>query len=270
VARPISFLSDYGYEDGFAGVCRAVIAGIAPDAKVIDVTHGIAPRSVAQGAAVLADALPFLPPGVHLAVVDPEVGSGRRALAVHPRADERLLVGPDNGLLWPAIELLGGASAAVDVSRSPFRLQPVSATFHGRDVFAPVSAHLSMGAELLEAGEEIDAGSLTQLEPSEPAIEAGHVVAHIVAVDRYGNLALDLADRHLPKTGLRLGRPLAVEAKDATTRAAFERAFADAPPGELIAYVDSSRRLALAVNRGSAAEALELGPGDDVTLRPLE
>jgi S-adenosylmethionine hydrolase len=270
VARPISFLSDYGYEDEFAGVCRAVIAGIAPDAKVIDVTHGIAPRSVAQGATVLADALPFLPPGVHLAVVDPEVGSDRRALAVRPRAEGRLLVGPDNGLLWPAIERLGGAAEAVDVSRSRFCLEPVSATFHGRDVFAPVAAHLAMGADLAEAGEEIDPGSLVRLEPSEPAVEVGRVVAHVVSVDRYGNLTLDLADGRLPEAGLRLGRSLAVEAKGATATAPVVRAFADAPRGELIAYVDSSRRLALAVNRGSAAEALELGPGDQVTLRPLE
>jgi S-adenosylmethionine hydrolase len=270
VARPISFLSDYGYEDEFAGVCRAVIARIAPEATVIDLTHGIAPQAVAHGAAVLADALPFTPPGVHLAVVDPGVGSARRGVAVGTRADERLLVGPDNGLLWPAIGRLGGATAAVDVSLSAFRLRPVSATFHGRDVFAPVAAHLALGAELAEAGEEIDPGSLVRLEPSEPAVEEGRVVAHVVSVDRYGNLALDLADRHLPRTGLRLGRPLTVEARSARTRAVLAHAFADARSGELIAYVDSNRRLALAVNRGSAAETLGLEPGDLVTLSPLE
>jgi S-adenosylmethionine hydrolase len=270
VARPISFLSDYGYDDEFAGVCRAVIARIAPEATVIDLTHGIAPRAVAQGAATLADALPFTPPGVHLAVVDPEVGSTRRGVAVRAEAEGRLLVGPDNGLLWPAIERLGGAAAAADVSLSPWRLQPVSATFHGRDVFAPVAARLALGADLAQAGEEIDPGSLTGLEPSEPAIEAGRVVTHVVSVDRYGNLALDLLDRHLPRTGLRLGGPLTVEARGTPARAMFAHAFADAPSGGLILYADSNRRLALAVNRGSAAKALDLEPGDEVTLGPVE
>ena len=142
---------------------------------------------------MLANALPFTPPGVHLAVVDPGVGSPRRALAVRAATEGRVLVGPDNGLLWPAIEPLGGAVEAVDVSLSPFRLEPISATFHGRDVFAPVAAHLARGAGLAEAGEEIDVGSLVRpSRRSEPAIGAGRVVAHVVSVDRYGNAALDL------------------------------------------------------------------------------
>src|SRR5581483_12130792 len=116
VARPITFLSDYGYEDEFAGVCRAVIARLAPEALVVDLTHGIPRHAVAVGAAVLANALPFAPPGVHLAVVDPEVGSARRGVAVRVASEERVLVGPDNGLLWPALARLGGAVEAVDVS----------------------------------------------------------------------------------------------------------------------------------------------------------
>ena len=170
-ARPITFLSDYGYEDEFAGVCRAVIATIAPEAAVIDLTHGIARHAIHQAAAVLANALPYAPPGVHLAVVDPGVGSPRRAVAVEVAADERVLVGPDNGLLWPAIERLGGAVEAVDVSLSRFRLEPISATFHGRDVFAPVASHLARGEALSSAGEGIATDSLTVLERSEPSIE---------------------------------------------------------------------------------------------------
>jgi S-adenosylmethionine hydrolase len=268
VARPITFLSDYGYDDEFAGVCRAVIARIAPDAAVIDLTHGIDRHAVAAGAAVLANALPFAPPGVHLAVVDPEVGSARRGVAVRTGSDERLLVGPDNGLLWPAIERLGGVADAVDVSLSTFRLQPVSATFHGRDVFAPVAAHLARGAKLREAGGEIDPQSLARLEPTEPVIEAERVVAHVAAIDRYGNVGLDLAGRHLPQTGLKLGRPLTVEVHGRPRPAVFTSTFADVPPGELILFEDSHRALALAVNRGSAAEALDLHPGDQVTLNP--
>ena len=170
--RPITFLSDYGYEDEFAGVCRAVISQIAPGAPLIDLTHGIARQDIRQGAVALANALPSCPPGVHLAVVDPGVGSERRAVAV-AAAEGRFLVGPDNGLLSRALDRLGGALDAVELSRSPFRLEPVSATFHGRDLFAPVAAHLSLGARLEEAGESIDPASLATLELPTPEIADG-------------------------------------------------------------------------------------------------
>ncbi len=269
MARPITFLSDYGYDDEFAGVCRAVIAGIAPEATVIDLTHGVPRHAIRQGATILANALPYAPPGVHMAVVDPGVGSPRRALAVRVASEDRVLVGPDNGLLWPAVERLGGAVEAVDVSLSEFRLEPISATFHGRDVFAPVAAHLALGASLPDAGEVVAADSLTTLEASEPAIGEGRVVAHVISVDRFGNAVLDLADRHLAQTGLRMGNHVAVEAGGQSHGAAFTLTFADVGPGELILYVDSYRSLALAVNRDSAAERLRLGPGDEVVLRPL-
>ena len=160
-ARPITFLSDYGYDDEFAGLCRAVIAGIAPDVRIIDLTHGIRRHAVTEGAAVLANALPYTPAGVHLAVVDPGVGSTRRAVALRVADDDRVLVGPDNGLLWPAAQKLGGVVEAIDLELSPFRLEPVSATFHGRDLFAPVAARLAAGAAFAEAGEAIDPATLT-------------------------------------------------------------------------------------------------------------
>jgi S-adenosyl-L-methionine hydrolase (adenosine-forming) len=269
VARPITFLSDYGYDDEFGGVCRAVIAGIAPEVGVIDLTHGVPRHAIRQGATILANALPYAPAGVHLAVVDPGVGSPRRALAVRVASEDRILVGPDNGLLWPAMERLGGTVEAVDVSLSAFRLEPISATFHGRDVFAPVAAHLALGASLAEAGEEVAAASITTLEASEPAISEGRVVAHVVSVDRFGNAVLDLADRHLAETGLRMGSKLDVEAGRQRHGAAFTLTFGDVDPGELILYVDSYRSLALAINRANAAERLGLGPGDEVVLRPL-
>ena len=189
--RPITFLSDYGYEDEFAGVCRAVISQIAPGAPLIDLTHGIARQDVRQGAIALANALPSCPPGVHLAVVDPGVGSARRAVAV-AAAEGRFLVGPDNGLLSRALDRLGGALDAVELSSSPFRLEPVSATFHGRDLFAPVAAHLSLGARLEEAGEPIDPSSLVTLDLPAPRIAEGEVVAHAIHEDGYGNVTLDL------------------------------------------------------------------------------
>ena len=268
MARPITFLSDYGYDDEFAGVCKAVIARIAPEARVVDLTHGIARHDIRQGAAVLANALPFAPPGVHLAVVDPEVGTERRAVAVRVADEDRVLVGPDNGLLWPAIERLGGPGEAADVSRSPFRLEPLSATFHGRDVFAPVAATLAQGATLHEVGTPLAPDALTTLESSRAQIEDRRTLAHVAYLDRYGNAVLDLGEERLPETGLRLGHPLVVESASGSAEAVFARTFADVGAGRLLLYVDSYGSLALAVNRGSAAAELRLVPGDEVVLRP--
>jgi S-adenosylmethionine hydrolase len=267
-ARPITFLSDYGYDDEFAGVCRAVIARIAPDAAVIDLTHGIGRHAIERGAQILANALPYAPAGVHLAVVDPGVGSPRRALAVRAATEDRILVGPDNGLLWPAIERLGGAVEAVDVSLSPFRLEPISATFHGRDVFAPVAAHLARGASLGDAGEPLDPASLVRLEAPEPVIGTDRVLAHVVSLDGFGNATLDLSDRRLPETGLRLGRKLTIEAGGAVREAVFTLTFADVRDGGLILYTNSYGSLAIALNRGDAASDLGLEPGTEVVLRP--
>jgi S-adenosyl-L-methionine hydrolase (adenosine-forming) len=189
----ITFLSDYGHDDEFVGVCHGVMARIAPDARIIDVSHGIARHDVRSGALVLRRALPYFPAGLHLAVVDPEVGGERRAVAVRTAQEDRILVGPDNGLLALAIERFGGAVEAVDISRSPHRLEPSSATFHGRDLFAPVSAHLAAGAPLAEAGDPLDAGELSTLHiPAARRNEKGGLVAHALAFDRFGNVMLDV------------------------------------------------------------------------------
>lgn len=269
VPRPITFLSDYGYDDEFAGLCKAVIARIAPDATVIDLTHGIRRHAVAEGAAVLAKALPYTAPGVHLAIVDPGVGSERRGVAVRVKDESRILVGPDNGLLAPAVERLGGALAAADISLSEFRLEPVSATFHGRDLFAPVVARLAAGETLEDAGEAIDPRSLAASRATEPRIERGSVVAHVVYVDRYGNAALDLDHARLPDTGLRLGHRVWVASGGITLDAVYSLTFSDVAAGQLILYEDPYRSIALAVNRGSAAEVLDLAAGVEVTLRPV-
>ena len=150
----VSLLTDYGHEDEFVGVCHAVIRGIAPDVPIVDLTHGITSYGVREGAIVLRNALPYVPPGVHVAIVDPQVGTERRGVALLT-AEERILVGPDNGLLSPAWERFGGVVEAVDISRSQHRLEPVSATFHGRDIFAPVAAHLATGAPLSDAGQHV-------------------------------------------------------------------------------------------------------------------
>jgi S-adenosylmethionine hydrolase len=266
--RPITFLSDYGYEDEFAGVCRAVISQIVPGAPVIDLTHGIARQDVRQGAIALANALPSCPPGVHLAVVDPGVGSDRRAVAVET-SEGRFLVGPDNGLLSRALDRLGGARGAVELSRSPFRLEPVSATFHGRDLFAPVAAHLALGASLEEAGEPIEPETLASLDLPVPRIEADQVVAHAIHADGYGNVTLNLDGSMLADGPLREGERLELRAPDGRFGALWARTFADVPAGELLLFEDSSGALALAVSGGSAAGLLDLVPDREVTLQPL-
>jgi len=197
------------------------------------------------------------------------VGSPRRAVAVRTATEDRTLVGPDNGLLWPAIERLGGAVAAIDISLSDLRLEPISATFHGRDIFAPIAAHLARGASLAEAGEEINAESLVPMEASKPTLEADRIVAHVVSLDRFGNAALDLVGEDLPQTGLRMGRGVTVETAGETRDAIFTLTFADVPDGSLLLYENSYGSLALAVNRGDAAADLGLGAGSEVILRAV-
>jgi hypothetical protein len=260
----ISFLTDYGLDDDFVGVCHAVMARIAPAVRVVDLTHGIARHDVREAALVLRRALPYTPPGVHLAVVDPEVGGARRAVALRVAAEDRLLVGPDNGVLAPAAAALGGVVEAVEVSRSPHRLEPVAATFHGRDLFAPVAAALAAGAPLAGAGDPLEPGELVGLELPVARVEGGVVVAHVLAVDRFGNAALDVAHEQVAGAGLRIGRRVRVGGHEAR----LARTFADAAPGELVLYEDAYRTLALAVNRGSAAERLALAPGAELRLEP--
>jgi S-adenosyl-L-methionine hydrolase (adenosine-forming) len=263
----VSLLTDYGHEDEFVGVCHAVIRGIAPEVPIVDLTHGIARYGVREGAIVLRNSLPYLPVGVHVGIVDPQVGTERRGVAVRT-GDGRILVGPDNGLLSLAWERCGGAVAAVDISRSPHRLEPVSATFHGRDIFAPVAAQLAAGAELGESGQHLDPDELQLLALPEPTVSEGEVSAHVLLVDRFGNASLDVGHGDLAGSGLALGRPVEIEVRGERFIAMFVQTFADVRPGDLILYEDSYRMLAIAVNRGDAAAALKLTPDATVVLRP--
>jgi S-adenosylmethionine hydrolase len=260
--RTMTFLSDYGLADDFVGVCHAVIARIAPGAQVIDLTHGIPRHDVRTGALTLARALPYAPPGVHLAVVDPEVGTERRSVAIRCAEEGRLLVGPDNGLLMPAAAAFGGAVEAVDIARSPHRLEPVAATFAGRDVFAPVAAQLAAGARLAGAGDPLGIDELTPLELPEPVFAEDRIEAHALAVDSFGNVGLNVSHEQLAGRGLKLGRAVLANGE----RAQYARTFADVASGELLLYEDAYRTLALAVNRGSAAERLDLRPDSPVVL----
>ena len=259
----ITFLSDYGLEDDFVGVCHAVIAGLCPQARVIDLVHWVPRGDVRAGALMLRGALPFIPVGVHLAVVDPGVGSVRRGVALRV-ADGRLLVGPDNGLLAPAAALAGGVVEAVDLGASPFALSPISATFHGRDLFAPVAARLAGGAALGDAGTPLDTGSLLALELPRARVVDGVLVAHVLHVDRFGNVQLDVEG----PSCFGAGRVYEVSAGSGRAESVrFARTFADAGAGELLLYEDSNRRLAVAVNQGDAAARLELAVDDELRIR---
>jgi len=267
-APVVTFLSDYGLADEFVGICHGVIARICPQARVIDITHGVARHDIRAGALIMRDALAYVPLGVHLAVVDPGVGSSRGAVALRA-ADGRVLVGPDNGLLSPAAELAGGVAEAVDLAESPFCLQPVSATFHGRDVFAPVAAHLASGAPLAQAGAALDLERLVALELPGPRREDGTLIAHAVHVDRYGNVQLDVAHDQLDGSGLMLGCQVDLALGSGEShRARYVRTFAEVASDGLLVYEDASRKLAVAVRHGDAASLLGLAVDDELRIRP--
>jgi S-adenosylmethionine hydrolase len=260
----VTFLSDYGLHDEFVGVCHAVIARIAPHARIIDLTHGIPSYDVRLGAITLQRALPYAPPGVHLAVVDPEVGGRRRPIALRVAEDDRMLVGPDNGLLWLAAQRFGGIVEATDLSRSAYRLEPVSATFHGRDIFAPIAARLATGLDLHDVGEPLDPDDVTIQAMPLAEVEADEVVAHAIAFDRFGNVMLDLEHEELTMgVGLKLGEPVEINGE----RGVYASTFADVDPGTLIVYEDANRAMAVAVNRASARERLGLAVDGPVRIR---
>ena len=264
--RPVTFLSDYGTADEFVGVVHAVIARIAPDVRVIDISHGIPRYGVLQGALTLARALPYAPAGVHLAVVDPEVGARRRAVALRTGDEDRLLVGPDNGLLLPAAERFGGIAEVVEISESPWRLEPVAATFHGRDLFAPVAARLAAGEPLADAGPPLEPVELVPLDVPRARREPGTLVATVLGIDGFGNVSLLADHTDLAAGGLRIGHPVAVTTADGRLEATYARTFADVEPGDALVYEDAARTAAIAVNRGDAAAALRVRPGDEVTI----
>src|SRR5947207_9049604 len=236
---------------------------LAPDGQIIDAPHGIEPHQVLQGALVLAATLPYMPVGVHLAVVDPGVGSARRPLALRDQ-EGHVFVGPDNGLLIPAAEAGGGVVAAHELVNPEYALQPVSRTFHGRDLFAPAAAHIATGVPLDELGPPLDPEVLVRLGLPEPEVEAARIGARALYVDRFGNVQLNVARSHLAGAGAEPGRRVRLELPHGTRMAVVARTFADVPTGEVVLYEDSYGNVAIAVSRGSAAAALGLGAGEPV------
>lgn len=258
----VSFTTDYGGADGFAAACRGVIARMAPAVRVIDVSHQVPPQDVRRGAGVLAQTVPWLPPAVHFAVVDPGVGTTRRGVCIV--AGDSVLVGPDNGLLLPAADKLGGACEAYELENPKYWLPTVSATFHGRDVFAPVVAHLCTGVQPAALGRALPVDSLAR--PVVPIVAVGvaRIEAEVQAVDGFGNVQLAATTADLAASGLVQGSPVSVQLRRTARRALLGVTFGDAGHGELVVYVDSSDYIAIAVNGGSAAAALGVRTGDTV------
>ncbi len=262
----ITFLSDFGLQDDFVGTCHGVIKRIAPEVEIIDITHGIPPQHVLQGALVLANTVPYMPDGVHLAVVDPGVGGQRRALALRS-GDGRLFVGPDNGLLCPAAERLGGIAEAHELTNPDYALDSVSRTFHGRDLFAPAAAHLTLGVELADLGPPIDPEALARIDVPQPEVGENRIRSTVLYIDRFGNVQLNLAREHLQQAEVTPGMQVEVELGFDRYYAVVGRTFADARGGDIILYEDSYRNIALAISGGNAAEMFGTMPGQEVRIR---
>lgn len=264
----VAFLSDYGLEDEFVGVCHGVMLGIASHIRVIDVHHNILRQDIRHGAVVLRQTAKFLPEAVHLAVVDPSVGSRRRAIAIETRWGE-VFVGPDNGLLIPAVIERGGAKAAYELTDARFHLTPVSRTFQGRDVFAPVAAHLANGTSPADLGEPISPDDLVQLEVPEAWVHDDHLHAEVLQVDRFGNLQLNFLREALEKVGLPEGSIVEVRLEGHRLRVPFGVSFADVKAGEFVLIEDSYHYLSLAINKGDAAAKLRAHAGSTAIVGPI-
>jgi S-adenosylmethionine hydrolase len=234
---------------------------------VIDITHGIPPQHVLQGALVLANTLPYMPTGVHVAVVDPGVGGTRKPLALRG-GDGRLYVGPDNGLLLVAADSLGGIEEAVEIANEDYMLTPVSRTFHGRDVFSPAGAHLATGVELREFGPALDPAGLARLELPVAQIGTARIRASALYIDRFGNIQLNLTSKDLEKVGIVPGAKVEVEVRFERYFAVAARTFAEVRTGDIVLYEDSYRNIALAINQGNAAGMFSLRVGQEVRLSP--
>ena len=265
----IALLTDYGTNDEFVGVLKSVIIDMSPQAHITDISHGVAPFDVRGGSLMLARAVQYVPKGIIVAVVDPGVGTSRRAIAIEVAGGDGVLLGPDNGLLAPAVAMAGGAERAFELSNTSLHLEAPGATFAGRDIFAPVAAHLVSGGRIEDVGTQLDVDTLMPglvplpSEVSDDSFGAG-VKCEVTWVDTFGNCQLNVgADdvAHMPNA-------LRVVLGDDVRRAGIVRTYADIPSGALGLVIDSYGMLALSMDRASAAQALDLGVTDEVTLFP--
>lgn len=270
----VSFLTDYGTTDEFVGVVKSVIRDIAPHVGVVDLTHEIAPFDVRAGSLALARCIGYVPSGVVLAVVDPGVGTDRRAVAIEVAGGAGVLVGPDNGLLAPAVAMAGGAERAVELTNVEYQLRAAGATFDGRDVFGPAAAHVCNGVDLGELGPEIDPVLLLPGTVPLPRLEGGELVTEVLWVDRFGNAQLNIGPDDVPPTW---GRQLQLRFVDqadpsgtAVRGARRVEAFAELAAGGVGLVLDSYGMLAVTMDRRSAADELGLAACDQVTIVPLD
>ncbi|MCU1396936.1 MAG: hypothetical protein JWN62_45, partial [Acidimicrobiales bacterium] len=265
-----SFLTDYGTVDEFVGVVKSVIRDIAHDVMVIDLTHEVPPFDIRAGSLTLARCISYVPAGVVLAVVDPAVGTDRRCVAIEVADGDGVLVGPDNGLLAPAVAMAGGAGRCVVLSNPEYQLTAPGATFAGRDIFGPAAAHLCNGVDLYELGDPIEADLLLPGVIPLPREEKGAVVAEVLWIDRFGNCQLNVGPDEVSALGdvIRItvgettGAPIVRVAKRSDS-------FFDLGTGALGLVTDSYGMLALALDRRSAALELEIGPHDQVVLEAV-
>jgi S-adenosylmethionine hydrolase len=263
----VSFLSDYGLTDEFVGVCKAVVLRAAPSARIIDITHGIPPFDVRAGALALARSAQYLPPGVVLAVVDPGVGTDRRAVAVE--VEGGFLVGPDNGLLAPAVAMLGGALRVVSLTNPEYQLEAPGATFAGRDVFAPAAGYLAAGTPLGELGELVDPMSLVPGLVPLPTDEGGRATGEVLWIDRYGNAQLNIDPDDLAALGVKPGGPVEILFGHDRRTGRWVTSYAEAGPLELAVVVDSYGLVSLTADRRPVADELGLKAGSAVALGPV-
>jgi S-adenosylmethionine hydrolase len=273
--RPfISFLTDFG-PDSAAAICRGVMLSIARDAQIIDISHSVRKYAVRDGAFLLAGSLPWMPIGIHVGVVDPGVGTARRPIGLLTGRGD-ILIGPDNGLLIPAAEKLGGMREARVLENRAWMLERTSSTFHGRDIFSPMAAHLAIGGDFGEVGPTVQNASLAAIRFPEPAVRDGVLESSIVYVDSFGNLRLagEAADLVRAVGELTPGRSFQVEfaasngGGSIVETAAWARTFGDIPVGRPLLYEDSSGRLGFADNQADAARRLGVGVDRPVTIRP--
>jgi len=257
----VSFLSDYGTGDEFVGVVKSVIRSIEPAAAVIDITHEIPPPDVRAGSLALARAAQYLVPGVVLAVVDPGVGTTRRAVAVEVGNGQSVLVGPDNGLLAAAVGMVGGADRVIELTNADYHLPSPGATFDGRDLFAPVAAHLCAGVELEEFGAPIEATSLQPGMIPLPFTEGDAVAAQVLWVDRFGNAQLNVGPDDVEHLGDRVRLVFGERSRLARRATSFAEL-----GGDVGLVLDSYGLLAVALDRQPAAVELALATGDEVKI----
>jgi S-adenosylmethionine hydrolase len=263
----VSFLSDYGTRDEFVGVCKAIMLELAPELRIVDVTHDVAPFDVRGGALTLVRAIQYLPSGIVLAIVDPGVGTDRRAIAVE--VENGVLIGPDNGLLAPSVAMLGGAQRVFALSNAEYQLPAPGGTFAGRDVMAPAVGHLAAGVAIEELGDEVDPnGLIPGLLPLPSEEPDGCIEGEVLWVDRFGNAQLNVDPDMLVARGLGLGDGVELHVGGDIRRARWVGTYADARALELVLVTDSYGLLAMAMDRRSAAEHLGAQPGTGVTIVP--